>query len=146
MVFKNRDYEVLRKFQKELTETLGKDFWTDLSDLGSSSYPPVDIYENDGALVVVLELPGLKSASDVSIFLLNDKLLVKGRIDRPYEGFNLLKNERFSGVFEREITLSSFIERYQTTANYKHGLLEIVLYKSKNISEKQIKVRFLEEK
>jgi len=106
MVTRNKNLEILKKFQKEVLETLGKDFWTDMSEAMSSSQPPADVYETGDKVVVVLELPGLKGASDVYLAVNNNMLLVKGRVDRDYQQtFNLLQDERLTGSFERKIIL-----------------------------------------
>ncbi|KJS11951.1 MAG: hypothetical protein VR67_11935 [Peptococcaceae bacterium BRH_c8a] len=126
-------------------ETLGKDFWTDMSEVMSSSHPPADIYETDEKVVVVLELPGLKGTSDVQLAVDNNTLLVKGRVDRDYQQtYNLLQDERPTGTFERKIILPVTVDPSGTKAAYKHGLLEITLHKSSFRTERQIKVQFVE--
>ncbi|MTI83191.1 MAG: Hsp20/alpha crystallin family protein [Firmicutes bacterium] len=145
MTARNKNLEILKKYQKEVVDTLGKDFWTDMSEVMSDSQPPADVYDTGGKVVVVLELPGLKGTEDVQLAVNNNTLLVKGRVDRDYQQtYNLLQDERLTGSFERKIILPVAVNPAGTTAVYKHGLLEIGLYKSRIQNERQIKVQFME--
>ena len=71
--------------------------------------PNTDIHENDDALVLVMELPGVDK-KDLSVDLENDVLKIDARIDfSKYEGLDPLYTEYNVGHFSRAFTLSSKI-------------------------------------
>lgn len=141
----SKNLEILKRYQKEVVEILGKDFWQDMSEVISVSQPPVDIYEASEKLLVVMELPGLKGPSDVRLTVNNNTLLAKGQVDRDYQqNFNLLQGERLTGPFEHKVTLPVAVDPVGASAVYKNGLLEITLSKSRIQTDQQINVEFVE--
>ncbi|GMA64362.1 Hsp20/alpha crystallin family protein [Alicyclobacillus fastidiosus] len=95
-------------------------------------FPHVDLYETANDLVAVLEVPGLQSASDVSISVDVQKLYIKGSINRSYANIprnQLHLSELHQGVFEREISLPLPVLRDEVRAEYRNGLLNIMMRK-----------------
>jgi len=88
--------------------------------------PTVDAYEQDGALVVKAELPGVKQ-ENVSIAIERGILTIEG--DRSEEKetkeARYYASERFSGTFTRSFTLPDGVDTAAITATYKDGLLEV---------------------
>jgi HSP20 family protein len=101
----------------------------------------VDVYEDQNAIVLKLEVPGVK-AEDLDIRLENNKLTVKGerKLDAEKKAENFLRVERRYGTFVRSFTLPNTINGDSVTANYTDGVLELVLAKRPEAQPKQIKV------
>jgi HSP20 family protein len=106
-----------------------------------SFVPPVDVYEDQNAIVLKLEVPGVK-AEDLDIRLENNKLTVKGerKLEAEKKAENFLRVERRYGTFARSFTLPNTINGESVTANYTDGVLELVLAKRPEAQPKQIKV------
>lgn len=128
---------------KKVEDMLGDQFWQDIHQIIPSRYPNCDVYETDSTGVVVVELPGLLSPSDVSIKLEGNLLTVEGSIPSPYpipkNQLNL--SERYLGSFSRTLRLPfHHLKETPISAHYKNGLLEI--HFSKQEKENSIPITF----
>lgn len=108
--------------------------WLSLLQGGGTSDAamPADVYETRREFIAVLEIPGLSSASDVSLLVSRHQLVVKGRVERKYgqgTGMTLHANERHIGEFERTVALPSPVQQSGAHARYSNGLLEVHLVK-----------------
>ncbi len=101
--------------------------------------PPVDIYETDDAIVVIVDLPGVdKDNMDVRV---EDNILtIKGR--SAYSPPAELLREEFSlhGYF-RQFQLSDEVDQNKITAESRNGVLTITLPKVERSKPKQIEVK-----
>jgi HSP20 family protein len=95
--------------------------------------PQTDIFENDDALVVVMEVPGVEK-KDLDINLENDMVQIEAHIDQSkYEGLDPLYAEYNVGHFARTFALSDKIDRDGITAELDNGVLTLTLKKAKAI-------------
>jgi HSP20 family protein len=95
--------------------------------------PQTDIFENDDALVVVMEVPGV-AKKDLDINLENDTVQIEAHIDQSnYEGLEPLYAEYNIGHFARTFALSDKIDRDGITAELDNGVLTLTLKKAKAI-------------
>lgn len=103
--------------------------------------PPVDIFENDHEVVVKAELPGM-SANDIDLKLENNILTLRGerRFEKEAKEENYHRIEREYGVFARSFALPTAINGDKVTAQYKDGILQVVLPKPEERKPKQINV------
>ncbi len=93
--------------------------------------PPLDVLESDGAVQLLMDLPGV-AAADVKILLKGDMVLVVGekRVNAPHVGaggFHLV--ERGSGRFARAVRISGAFDGARVTATLAGGELRISLPK-----------------
>ncbi|WAH37227.1 Hsp20/alpha crystallin family protein [Alicyclobacillus dauci] len=98
----------------------------------AAQYPRVDLYEPASDLVAVVEVPGLQSASDVAVSVEVQRLYIKGSLNRSYANIprnQLHLSELHHGIFEREITLPLPVLRDEVRAEYRNGLLSIIMRK-----------------
>jgi len=100
--------------------------------------PPVDIYETDDALVVVVDLPGVdKKGIDVRV---EDGLLtIKGQADYNPPAHAMLEEFNLQGYF-RQFQLSDEIDQRKISAELKNGVLILRLVKAEKSKPKQIPV------
>jgi HSP20 family protein len=103
--------------------------------------PAVDIFENDNDIVIKAELPGL-NAKDIELRIENNVLLLKGerRFEKETKEENYHRVEREYGAFSRAFSLPVAVDGEKVTAEYKDGVLKIVLPKKEEIKPKPIKV------
>jgi Molecular chaperone (small heat shock protein) len=92
--------------------------------------PPIDVYETDGEVVVLVELAGVKE-DEIEVIVHDNILIVRGErrdikqgIRRTYSQMEILW-----GPFEREIILPTNVNVERIKAFYDRGFLEIVLPK-----------------
>ncbi len=100
----------------------------DLSNRDSFWAPPVDIYERDDALVLVVDLPGL-SREDIDLHVEADALTLQGTRPRPDAG-DTIRQERPSGRFRRSFRIGLPVDADNARASYRHGVLEIIVPKT----------------
>ena len=101
--------------------------------------PPVDIFETDEALTVVVDLPGVAMDS-VDIRVEDGILTIRGRAN--YNPAAELLRQEFSlqGYF-RQFQLSDEVDQDRISAESKNGVLTITLPKAEKSKPKQIKVK-----
>ena len=104
--------------------------------------PRVDIVEEKDCLQVVAEVPGMEK-DDVKVFIENGILTISGErkpvVERKEES-NCVRSELTSGSFSRSFTLPEHIDLERITADYKNGLLTVMLPKTEKSKPKEIQV------
>jgi HSP20 family protein len=103
--------------------------------------PAVDVSENDDAIVVKAELPGVDKR-DISVDL-NDRILtIKGErsSEKEEKDETFHRRERVHGSFERRFTLPAAVKADKIKADYKDGILRIEVPKSEEAKPKKITV------
>lgn len=134
-----------RKIQEKARQVLGDDFWNDMGQIMPKRGQQTDIYKTEDEIVVVMELPGVRSAAQIGIRLKGYRLTVSGEIPwgYPVEKRSLLQSERYIGDFRKEITLpEDAAPNGLTGAQFKNGLLEIHIKRLREEDEKEVHVKF----
>jgi HSP20 family molecular chaperone IbpA len=91
--------------------------------------PPTDVYESESAVIVRVEVAGMRDA-DFSISLENQILIIQGaRPDKPEQRAYHQIEIRF-GEFKSQVELHWAIDAANIEAEYDDGFLHIVLPKA----------------
>ena len=91
--------------------------------------PPTDIYETSDEIIVVIELAGVRE-EDMTVTLFSDLLVVDGRREPTVTDMSACHQLGIKyGDFRSEVSLHASVEHDTVNAEYKHGLLKIVLQK-----------------
>jgi HSP20 family protein len=103
--------------------------------------PSVDIFENDRAITVLADMPGVK-AEDLKIDLRESVLTLTGRVTPPEGGkeSDVLREYR-AGTFFRQFTLAETIDQGKIDAQLTDGVLRLELPKVERARPRQITVR-----
>ncbi|RLE18522.1 MAG: hypothetical protein DRJ08_00695 [Acidobacteria bacterium] len=90
--------------------------------------PPLDIYEKDGYLVVVMDVPGVEP-EDLKVQFSNGFLIIAGRKEAPkYERKrNFVCLERNFGTFSRKIYIQRPLDFSDVRGELREGILTIWL-------------------
>lgn len=104
--------------------------------------PVVDIEETESNYLIQAELPGL-SKDKVKVTVEDGVLTLSGErgLERKIEGKTFHRTERSHGTFTRSFTLPDNVDTESVSANYKEGLLEILVAKCEEALPKSIEVR-----
>lgn len=104
----------------------------------------VDVHETENEVVATCDLPGLEKKEDIDIDIQNNRLSISGSIKSTNEikEENMIKKERYTGRFQRMITLPSPVSHDGVKATYKNGILEITMPKVAKDVKKKIDVSF----
>ena len=104
--------------------------------------PTTDIFETEGALMVVMEMPGVvKEHTDI---IVEDNVLsVTGRIDfSKYEKLQPVYTEYNIGHFRRSFSLApSSIDEHKITAEMEDGVLTLSLPKAERAKARKIELK-----
>lgn len=101
--------------------------------------PPTDVYEREDAIVVQVELAGVRE-EDIDITLFADHLTIEGTRHNPARaaGAAYYIAGILYGAFRLNIPLVMHVERNEVEANYENGLLTVVLPKSASRPEASV--------
>jgi HSP20 family molecular chaperone IbpA len=103
--------------------------------------PRTDIYETDKGLVLVVDMPGVRS-DNADLSLERNVLTIRGRIDdRPPQGFSPIYREYEPGDFERVFTLSEDVDAGAIEAQAKDGVFRLLLPKAGPAQTRRIQVK-----
>src|ERR1051326_4891978 len=141
--------EFMRRFGEEMDKLFG-DF-----DFGRGWLPPalarsagpglwapqIEMFEQDGELIVRAELPGL-TKDDVDVEIDNDAITIEGerRSEQSENREGFYRNERSCGRFIRRLPLPDGVETENANASFRDGVLQITMNAPKRTESKQRKV------
>lgn len=101
--------------------------------------PPVDIFETENELTVIVDMPGVDK-EDVDIRIDNNLLTIQGTVKRQTQGQGLYNEYALLDYF-RQFQLSDRIDQGKINAHMKNGVLTIELPKAERAKPKQIEVK-----
>ncbi len=149
-MFPDISKEIIR-LQKEMNRVF-KDFWEDtgistrreLSEIEGINFrkPYADIKETDNDLRISFELPGVEK-KDIELNVTPNRITVKAskktEIKTKKRGY--VKEERKETGFYRSMRLPEEVIPEKTSAEFKNGILKVVLPKAKKEKTKKITIK-----
>jgi HSP20 family protein len=137
---RHRDVENFRGFKTQI-DSLFEDWFG--RSMGGVLAPRVDVAEDEKAVTLTAELPGVKE-SDIEVSLTGDQLSIKGEKrsehddKRESEGRTVHRMERSYGAFQRTLTIPYQVDPDQVSAQFRDGVLTITLPKPPDaVAQKQ---------
>lgn len=131
------DFSSLYGFPR-IMDRMFDDVWRPAAGEGRSlASPAVNISEDEEAIRVCVELPGVETA-DIDLTLTEKSLVLRG--ERKAESGKYYRQERPAGPFQRVINFNLPIDREKVSAESKDGLLVIVLPKADDVKPKKIDI------
>jgi HSP20 family protein len=134
----------LRNLQEEINRLFSTNLSRTFSDEGIARgtwTPNVDIYENKDQIVLEAELPGM-NREDFELTIENNVLTLRGerRFEKRSETDTHHRVERAYGSFSRSFTLPQTVSAEGATADYKNGVLRVVLPKREEVKARRIEI------
>jgi len=107
------------------TREVGEEIWEGVW------HPPADIYEDDGAVTIKVELPDMEQ-KDIEIRVEENTLTIKGerRHGEQIRKENFHRIERYFGPFQRSFSLPPGLDSAKISASCDCGVLTITVPKS----------------
>ena len=136
-----RDLNMLQDRMNRMFDDAGRTWRTDEPAATTTWSPAVDIFETEGEIVVKAELPGMER-KDIALNLENNVLTVKGerRFTKEAKDDNYHRIERSYGTFSRSFSIPATVDEEKIRADYREGVLKIVLPKKEQAKPKQIRI------
>jgi HSP20 family protein len=107
---------------------------------GPTFTPAVDIFETEGEITLVADIPGVK-ADDLHIDVRHNVLTLAGAVEAPEgQGEEDVLREYDTGKYLREFTLSERIDQSKIEAELKEGVLRLTLPKVEAVSPRKVTV------
>jgi len=134
----------LRMLQDEVNRLFSSNLSRSFGDEGIARgawAPTVDIYENKDQIVLEAELPGM-NREDFELSIENNVLTLRGerRFEKRDESDNYHRVERSYGSFTRSFTLPQTVSPENVAAEYKNGVLRVVLQKREEVKARRIEI------
>jgi len=103
--------------------------------------PAVDILETENELVLKADVPDVE-LKDIDIQIENGTLSLRGerKFEKKDEKSGFHRIERSYGSFERFFTLPETVDAEKVKADYKNGVLTVMLPKKELAKPRQIKI------
>jgi HSP20 family protein len=103
--------------------------------------PSIDIFEENNDVVVKAELPGIKK-EDIDVSISDGAIRISGekKKEEKIERKNYYWEERSYGSFTRSLQLPVDVETDKAKAQFKDGVLEIRIPKTKEAIQKEKKI------
>jgi len=136
-----RDLNMLQDRMNRLFDDAGRTWRTDEPAATTTWSPAVDIFETEGEIVVKAELPGM-DRKDIALNLEKNVLTLRGerRFTKEAKDDNYHRIERSYGAFSRAFSIPATVDEEKINADYKEGVLKIVLPKKEQVKPKQIRI------
>lgn len=135
-------FEEMEVLQKQLDQ-----LFSPASSTGPSTgfNPPVEVLEGENAFKVRLMLPGLPAENigeHVNIEATQKTLTVSGELHayEPGQGEKLLINQFRTGKFYKQLSFPDGIDHEQINAEYRNGILELILPKAASQQKRSIQI------
>ncbi len=112
-----------------------------LRSVPRGTFPPINVYEQDEAVVVTAEVPGVKP-DELELTVLGDSVALKGqRREEPSNGDRMYRQERAAGLFTRTVTLPASIDPDSVHAEYRDGILRVRMAKAEQAKARKIEIK-----
>jgi HSP20 family protein len=114
--------------------------WLGASSSGGGSFPPLNVFRKGEDLVIITEVPGIKT-SDLEVQVKGNTIRVSGTKTVSYpEKASLHRRERVWGRFDRTMTLPIGVDADGAKAECRDGILALFLPRAERDKPKSIRV------
>ncbi len=113
-----------------------------LRSVPRGTFPAINIYQQDDAIVLTAEAPGLQP-EDLELTVLNESVTLAGRrqeTDRPQDN-RFCRRERPSGPFSRTVALPEKVNPDSVKAEYRNGVLIVRMTKAEEAKVRKIAIK-----
>jgi HSP20 family protein len=132
-------FDALLRLQRALDASHTKG-WLEPGLSGGGTYPPVNVFRKGDDFIIIAELPGVQKP-DLDIQVHGRTVRVAGKKSVAYpEKASVHRRERLAGTFDRAVTLPIEVNADSVRADYRDGVLALLLPRAEHDKPKQIKV------
>ncbi|WP_419786046.1 Hsp20/alpha crystallin family protein [Pseudodesulfovibrio sp.] len=131
------DFNTLYNFPSRFDRMFQEFFRSPMGDDRRFAYPPLNLSNDDEAIYVRAELPGV-NIEDIDLTLTDKTLVLKGERNAPQGKY--YRQERPSGVFNRVINIGVPVDRDKVTASMNEGVLTVTLPKAEEVKPRSINI------
>ena len=109
---------------------------------GKNFMPALDVKETDEAVLVEVEMPGLKQ-SEIDVKFEEGVLSISAerKQDKDEKAEDYHRTERFYGLLERKLAMPAYVDGDKVEAAYRDGVLRITLPKKASAKPRSVQVK-----
>jgi len=113
--------------------------WNTSADSGRLA---MDVIEDDTTYVVTADMPGI-SRAEVSVTIDKNVLTIsaESKDEISQNKRKVLRHERYSGKYARSLRLGEDIDEDKVSAEYRDGVLRLVIPKKATVAPRQVEVK-----
>jgi HSP20 family protein len=129
----------LQRLNRILDEAFAGLSLPESSVVTSSLFAPTDVSEDENALQITMELPGV-NPDNVRLSLENNVLTIRGEKQQEFDENNerIHRSERVYGVFERTFVLPNTVDPDRIEARFENGVLVVRIPKAERARPREI--------
>jgi len=132
-------FESLFALQRALDSRLASD-WIGRGTAAMGSYPPINVFQQKDDFVAIIEMPGINK-EDLQLEAKENTIRISGKKTVSYqEGASVHRRERVWGEFDRTLSLPIQIDPDGIRAEYRDGLLAILIPRAERDKPRTIKI------
>jgi HSP20 family protein len=107
----------------------------------SSWAPSADISEDEKEYMIRMDIPGMEK-NDIRVNFQDGRITITGerKIEEKDEKKDYIRKERYHGSFYRSFTLPETVKEEGIQANFKGGVLKLIIPKAEIAKPKPIKI------
>jgi HSP20 family protein len=129
----------LQRLNRILDEAFAGLSFPESSVVTSTLFAPTDVSEDESALQITMELPGV-NPDNVRLSLENNVLTIRGEKQQEFDENNerIHRSERVYGVFERTFVLPNTVDPDKIVARFENGVLIVRIPKAERARPREI--------
>jgi HSP20 family protein len=129
----------LQRLNRILDEAFAGLSFPESSVVTSTLFAPTDVSEDENALQITMELPGV-DPNNVRLSLENNVLTIRGEKQQEFDENNerIHRSERVYGVFERTFVLPNTVDPDKIEARFENGVLVVRIPKAERARPREI--------
>ncbi len=130
------------RLQNEINRLFNLDYQGSTGLFDRTTSPAVDVIEKEDSVIVRCDMPGIKK-DDLDLSLAGNILTIKGekKTEAKKDKSKNYRNETWTGIFQRTISLPDGIDPDKVGATLKDGVLELNMAKREEMRPRQIDVK-----
>ncbi len=102
--------------------------------------PPVDIYETEGEIVLLAEMPGINK-NELKVQIKDGLLNISGVRRSSHNNTDYILRETSDIQYERIFEVGNDLDPEKVSANYNGGILKVSIGKKESTKPKQISIK-----
>jgi HSP20 family protein len=140
-----REIETMQQQMNQLFDRMMSSSDGDRKSIGTSFIPAAEIHETDNEIKLHVEVPGI-DVKDLDVKVSEDAVAITGerKSEVKHEDKGMRRSEFRYGRFQRVIPLPTPIQNDKVQADFKNGVLSLIMPKSEAHKQKVVSISLLD--
>jgi HSP20 family protein len=132
-------FDALFNLQRALEGRLASD-WLHDQTTSQGPFPPINVFQQGDDILAIIELPGIEKDS-LTVQAKENTIRIAGKKSVTYpDGVSVHRRECVSGEFDRTLSLPVQLDPDRIKAEYRDGILALLLPRSEQDKPRSIKI------